>query len=221
MGESTPYTAESRNQMKPKTKSQIAIKLRVKHSWGGKDEGGDSDQWIREVELEIVEADQVIGTATLYVFNADGADAAGHSLHDMCDAHSQTTYEGGLAVYQMIGRVNAFRPAIRRLFHLEAFDSLNVLLLAQLEIEPPYRGRGIGLTALSRMIKRWGKGCTLAVMKPYPLQYVEKEAEDTPDFKNACQKLVRYYAPLGFIKIPSQRGNGPYEYGNGYYGLAL
>jgi hypothetical protein len=45
-------------------------------------------------------------------------------------------------------------------------------------------------------------------MKPYPLQYVEKDAEDTLEFKNAYQKLVRYYARLGFTKIPSQLGNG-------------
>jgi hypothetical protein len=52
------------------------------------------------------------------------------------------------------------------------------------------------------MIKRWGKGCSLAVMKPYPLQYVEKDADDTPEFKKARQKLVQYYARLGFTKIP-------------------
>jgi GNAT superfamily N-acetyltransferase len=159
-----------------------------------------------------------IGTATLYVFNADGADV---DVMDMCDAHSQPTYDCGLAVYERASRVNAFRPAIRRLFHLEPFDSLNVLLLARLEIEPPYRGRGIGLTVISQMIKRWGKGCTLAVMKPYPLQYVNKTAEATSEFKNTYQKLAQYYARLGFSKIPSQRGNGRYEYGNGHYGLAL
>jgi GNAT superfamily N-acetyltransferase len=208
--------------VKTKTKSQTAIKLRVKHARGGKYIAGwSSGDWIREVELEIIEADQVIGTATLFVFNADGADAAGDSVYDMCDAYSSATYDCGLAVYQMAGRVNAFRPAIQRLFHLEAFEPLNVLLLARLEIEPPYRGRGIGLIALSRMIKRRGKGCTWAVMKPYPLQFAAKDAEDTPEFKNAYQKLVQYYAPLGFTKIPSQRGSGRYQHGNGHYGLAL
>ena len=134
----------------------------------------------------------------------------------MCDSHSQTTYDCGEAVYQMASRVNNFRLVVRRLFHLGYFDSLNILLIARLEIEPPYRGRGIGLTVLSRLIKRWGKDCSLAVMKPYPLQYAGKDADDTQEFKKAYRKLVQSYAPLGFTKIPSSS-----KYGKGHYGLSL
>jgi hypothetical protein len=163
--------------------------------------GGFQDEWIREVYLEIVEASQVIGTATVYVIDADSAEAAGESMYFVCDDFDQNTYNCGDAVYDMAGRANEFRPAVRRTFNIEPWDSLNVLLLSQVEIEIPYRGRGIGLTVLSRMIKRWGEGCTLGVMKPYPLQYCGKDAEDTPEFKNAYRKLVRYYALLGFTKI--------------------
>lgn len=55
-----------------------------------------------------------IGEAELYVFNADGADAAGESVHEMCGAHSQTTYNCGLAVYNMMSSVNEFRAGVRR-----------------------------------------------------------------------------------------------------------
>jgi GNAT superfamily N-acetyltransferase len=115
--------------------------------------------------------------------------------------------------------VNEFRPGVRRKFRIGRWDSLNVLLISQIKIEPPYRGRGIALAFVSRVIKRWGKGCTLAVMKPYPLQYCGEDAEDTPEFKSAYRKLVRYYAPLGFAKIPY--GNGSLEHGGGHYGLSL
>jgi hypothetical protein len=190
---------------------KAAVKLRVK--------GGFQDEWIREVYLEIVEASQVIGTATLYVIDADGAEAASESIYVVCDDFDQNTYNCGDAVYDMAGRANKFRPAVRRIFNIEPWDSLNVLLLSQIKIEPPCRGRGIALTVLSRMIKRWGKGCTLAVMKPYPLQYCGKDVEATPEFKNAYQNLVGYYAPLGFRKIPCRSGS--LEHGGGHYGLRL
>jgi GNAT superfamily N-acetyltransferase len=160
-----------------------------------------------------------IGEAKLYVFNADGADAAGVSMCDMCDGYSQTTYNCGEAVYNLASSVNEFRPAVQRIFDIDPWDSLNVLLLAELKIEPPYRGRGIGLTVISKMIKRWGKSCSLAVIKPFPLQSAGKDDGDTPEFKNAYRKLVRYYAPLGFTKIPYR--NGSLEHGGGHYGLRL
>lgn len=196
-----------------------AVKLQVIRDSGGKAVSREPDDWIRSVELELIEADLVIGTAELHVFNADGADATGESLHDMCDAHSSATYNCGVAVYNMRRSVNEFRVAVRRKFRIGLWDSLNVLLISLIKIEPAYRGREIGLTALSRMIKKWGKGCSLAVMKPYPLQYCGKDAEATPEYKSAYRKLVRYYAPLCFTKIPYR--NGSLEHGGGHYGLRL
>jgi hypothetical protein len=161
------------------TKSSVALKAAVKL----RVKGGFQDEWIREVYLEIAEASQVIGTATLYVIDADDAEAAAESMYVVCDGFDQNTYNCGDAVYEMAGRVNEFRPAVRRTFNIEPWDSLNVLLLSQVEIGPSYRGRKIGLTVLSRMIRRWGKGCTLAVMKPYPLQFCGKDAEERRSLK--------------------------------------
>jgi hypothetical protein len=103
----------------------------------------EPDDWIGSVELELIEADKVIGTSELYVFNADGADNAGESMHEMCDAHSQTTYNCGLAVYNMMSSVNEFRSVVRRTFDLGRWDSLNVLLLFQIKIEPATEGEGL------------------------------------------------------------------------------
>jgi hypothetical protein len=86
-----------------------AVKLRVTRDCGGGAVSREPDDWIRSVGLELIEADKVIGTSELYVFNADGADNAGESMHEMCDAHSQTTYNCGLAVYNMMSSVNEFR----------------------------------------------------------------------------------------------------------------
>jgi hypothetical protein len=80
-----------------------AVKLRVSGDCGGKGNGYDSGSWIRSIGLELIEEDQVIGTAELYVFNADGADAADESIYDMCDNHCTATHNCGLAVYKMKG----------------------------------------------------------------------------------------------------------------------
>ena len=45
-----------------------AVKLRVSRDCGGKGNSYDSGSWIRSIELELIEEDQVIGTAELYVF---------------------------------------------------------------------------------------------------------------------------------------------------------
>jgi hypothetical protein len=74
-----------------------------------------------------------IGEAKLYVFNADGADAAGVSMCDMCHGRSQTTCNCGEAVYNLATSVNEFRPAVQRIFDIDPWESLNVLLLAELK----------------------------------------------------------------------------------------
>jgi hypothetical protein len=117
--------------------------------------GGFQDEWIREVYLEIVEASQVIGTATVYVIDADSAEAADKSMYFVCDDFDQNTYNCGDAVYDMAGRANEFRPAVRRTFNIEPWDSLNVSLLSQVEIELPYRGCCFRLPFLKPTIRQW------------------------------------------------------------------
>jgi GNAT superfamily N-acetyltransferase len=190
------------------------IKLRVTHDRNLKTRS-EPDDWIRDINVDILEADQKIGTGTLHVIQAENALECDVTLHDLVDAHSDTTTQCGSVVYDLSRGNQDFRPVIYRLFEIDPI--LDILLLAALEIEPAFRGRGIGLIVLSKMIQRWGKDCSLTVMKPYPLQFSQKEAEETKEFKRALGKLVKYYSRLGFKKIP----NGSWTRGPAHYGLSM
>ncbi len=177
--------------------------------------GDDEDEFIERVELEILEAGKAIGTAELFVIKADDAYICGESIFFLCDEH-QETYDCGEAVYDFLANDPCFRSIIYRDFLPSGSDSLDVIYLSKMEIGEPFRKRGIGLIVLKKMMQRWGKGCALAVLKPFPLQYGRKDDEDELQFKKDSRKLIKYYSKLGFRKIPSRR-----KYGTGFYALPL
>jgi hypothetical protein len=51
--------------------------------------------------------------------------------------------------------------------------------------------------------RRHQNNCGLAAIKPFPLQYEKTETEKSdPVFKRDHKKLLKYYARLGFKKLP-------------------
>jgi hypothetical protein len=197
--------------LKPKT-LHGAIKLRkIGRKW--RDENDEVLEWVR---LEILEAEQVIGTGELFIIKADDAlFVHGVSLFDVCDLH-QETYECGEAVYDLCADDPGFRSIVYRDFLPSGSDSLDVVYLSKMEIGESFRKRGIGFIVLKKMMQRWGKGCALAVLKPFPLQHSGKDVADTLQFKKDSAKLIRYYSKLGFRKISSR-----HKYGTGFHALPL
>jgi hypothetical protein len=60
------------------------------------------------------------------------------------------------------------------------------------------------------MIKKYGPGCTLVIMKPFPLQFEGVPGTyDSAEFVAAYRKLIRYYAPLGFSNVGTIRDGEP------------
>jgi hypothetical protein len=77
--------------------------------------------------------------------------------------------------------------------------SRNMLILDRLEIRPQFRGQELGLRYMRAAITRFGMGCRIAAMKPFPLQFEDKVSESTiADFRAATAKLKKYYARDGF-----------------------
>jgi hypothetical protein len=155
------------------------IKLRIKSSFGGR---GTYDDFIREIDLDILEAGQVIGAVSILQIDAEGALANGRDPLLICDGHSQDAFDCGRTVFDL--RVNRFKPKIERIFG-DLFG-LNVLFLNRIEIDPAFRGRNIGLIALLMMMKRWGKGYALAVLQPAPLRHPKDEELDPKTRTQFC-----------------------------------
>jgi hypothetical protein len=182
---------------KPISRPNEQIKLRIAFSDGGRG-GNYEDSRIRHVGLEIREGEQVIGTASFFVFDGDGSLDDGVSLFEMYDNYSQATYDCGEVVFGPAW--NYFNRSVRRLFP-QPPGSLNVLLLDRIEVTERFRGKRVGLIVLLRIMRRWGKRCALAVMKPFPLQYERVEEIDAKAFGRDLRRLIRYYSPLGFKRI--------------------
>jgi GNAT superfamily N-acetyltransferase len=74
-----------------------------------------------------------------------------------------------------------------------------LLYIKRIEIEPKYRGKGIGLAAIRRAIDVLRVNCELVALKPFPLQF---EGKVTPTNRREAQaattKLKRYYRRMGF-----------------------
>jgi hypothetical protein len=90
----------------------------------------------------------------------------GVSLFEICD-YAQNTYDCGNAVFGFDRDHKAyFSPEVEQRFDLIP-STRNILLIDRMEIEPTYRGRMIGLITLIKLIRRYQKGCSLVVIKPF------------------------------------------------------
>jgi GNAT superfamily N-acetyltransferase len=172
------------------------IQLRTTYSTKG---DGSDGSWVREVHLKIYEAKQPIGTASFNRINAEDALTDGTAVCMTCD-YSQHIYDCGAVIFDY--QTDDYSPKIEQLYGEVPYNR-NLLLIERLEIDPPFRGKGIGLFVLLKLMRRHQKNCGLVAIKPFPLQY---EKTDTPKsdqrFKRDHKKLTQYYARLGFKKMP-------------------
>jgi len=163
-------------------------------------------EWVQSVALKIVQAGTDVGRAELFSARVQDGLEAGQPLFSLCD-YAQATYDCGEAIFDF--NLEEFRPKICRLFN-NIPPTLNFLLIHRMEIEPEYRGKGVGLVVLLKVIKKWGRGCALAVIKPFPLQYEDTEGREK-ELRRDRRKLINYYSKLGFVRIP----------GTEFYALSL
>jgi GNAT superfamily N-acetyltransferase len=142
------------------------------------------------------------------------SDTYGGSLFDACDSYSGSTCEYYSAIYDL-EREGRLRCELEEMFPQQG--SYNTLIIDLLEIEPEFRGRKLGLRAMRKAMRTWGRNCGLVIIKPLPLQHrrdsdeEEEKIKNTPEFAADLQRLVIYYEQLGFKKIAETE----------YYALSL
>lgn len=157
----------------------------------------------------------LVGKFGIYYMDVDAAGNAGHHPFDMFDGLAAT-----MVYYEPLfgGPDNGPKKSVLKVMG-EAFSSQNVLILDRLEILPEYRGKGVGLVVLRRLIERFEAGAGMVCMKPYPLQFeagYRDRARDRAsewdlqmrlsDFsenkKSSTATLQSHYAKLGFKRVP-------------------
>jgi len=152
------------------------------------------------------------GRFSIFIINVELALANDESVFDIFD-HTATTLDY-LALY---GDDCEYSPEVTKALPGGERWSPNILILDRLELLPKYRGRGMGLQVLRCLQEQFSMGCGLVAMKPFPLQFeggTPAERETEPKFmtmglgefdrnqRRATAKLCRYYAQLGFVRVP-------------------
>jgi hypothetical protein len=107
-----------------------------------------------------------------------------------------------------------FSPAVRRILRDDIGPSRNMLILDRLEILPEFRRQRLGLRYIRTAMKRFGSGCRIAALKPFPLQF-ERTLDDLDlgwrarmnldllprETRSAKTTLKEYYSREGFIPV--------------------
>ena len=176
----------------------------------------EPEHYLREERGQIIASDldkknsTVIGKFGLIYVDVENALNDAMSLYDVFDSDERTLeyYE---AMYEMNGEL---KPRLTKLLKDDYFYDTNVLILDRLEVLPAYRGNDLGLTVMRQMIQRRGAGSAVVAIKPFPLQFEHKRKADDEwrqqlclaslhgDARSATAKLTRYYARLGFVRLP-------------------
>jgi GNAT superfamily N-acetyltransferase len=161
------------------------------------------------------DGEQVAGQARLFVLNADAAESEGENLFDLLDRRAETA-----AYIPLLGdEIGNFSPAVCKILGEDMALCRNMLILDRLEILPQYRGQQLGLKYMRAAITRFGIGCRLVAIKPFPLQFEGKlesaeagaigaEIQFSPPSKSvltelraATAKLKKYYTREGFVSL--------------------
>jgi len=155
------------------------------------DEGG---QKTRAGSFRVVDAQaEAVGNAPDGPSFVDVLDAESSELEEFCGLLSN---DGG------------WSDAIERALMPSGVD---LTIFLRLDIDPKWRGNGLGLVVLNRLVEIFGHG-GVAALKPFPPQFSGctdpgwKMSEDVPkEWRNQLRSLSslrEYYGRIGFIPIP-------------------
>ena len=163
----------------------------------------EPEEYLVHIQAEIVQVTEdgktPVGNVDAYVVAADRAmdegedirlvcDDIGDGLEDLCGL----VFDGSGSLSEGVG---------------DGCAGNDVLFLRQATVHRDHRGQRIGLAAVLRVIEDFGRGCAVAVMKPFPLQLstgrdrsVDVEGFE-PDDALARAKLERHWEKLGFTRL--------------------
>jgi len=189
------------NTPKPLHRKVLVFRCAYKTDMPG-DCDGEGDFYLAEYDGELFvsleddldDEEYPAGQARLFILNADAAENDGESLFDILDLRGETA-----ALIPLIGQeAGNFSPALCKMLGEEMAFCRNMLILDRLEILPQFRGQQLGLRFIRAAIARFGMGCRIVVIKPFPLQFEGKlDDRNKDEYRKATDKLRKYYARAG------------------------
>lgn len=141
--------------------------------------------------LEGSDKTEKVGSYSATVFNTSLALNMGVSLLDMADEHSQEVADAISAIIQEDG-------SFVEIDGEEPFFVNRVLFIERIELEPKFRGKGLGLVIASYLID--SLGANLVVMKPHPI-YRGAEEPTKKALQQGIKKLKAHWKKLGAVAV--------------------
>jgi GNAT superfamily N-acetyltransferase len=133
-------------------------------------------------------------------------------LFDAMDCISASTTECFEALFEH--ETGEWNEAVEDLYDHE-IPGHDVIFIETIEIQPAYRGKGVGAQVVRETIATFGASCGLVACKPFALQYAnwmdedKKAMREQPGFeaKRAAdfRKVTQFWVDLGFRNVPKSK----------------
>jgi GNAT superfamily N-acetyltransferase len=133
----------------------------------------------------------------------------GESLFHAMDSISSSTLECFEALFDQ--ETGEWNERVESLYEHD-IPGHDVVFIETIELEPAYRGKGIGAQVVRATIANLGSSCGLAACKPFALQYAnwmdedKKAMREQPGFEAKrladFNKVAQFWTDLGFRNVP-------------------
>ena len=154
----------------------------------------------------------VVGRFEALYIDVDKCAADGVKLSGVMETYSAETAEIHETLFDP--RTDELRKNVKELLGDVALR--NILVITRVEVLPGYRGMGIGLATVWRLIRRHSTGCGIVVLKAFPFQFRTGRLSDLEEsdwnkkmgydpnsqtMEFAHEKLLFHVMKLGFERI--------------------
>jgi GNAT superfamily N-acetyltransferase len=133
----------------------------------------------------------------------------GEDLFDAMDSISSSTSECFEALFDH--ESGEWKESVES-FYKHDIPGHDVLFIEEVELDPAYRGKGIGAQVVRETIATFGASCGLVMCKPFALQYANRIDEENaatqrqPGFEAKrladFGKVMQFWVDLGFRNLP-------------------
>lgn len=153
-----------------------------------------------------------VGRISGYLVMRGRAMDEGENLFDAMDSISSSTTECFEALFEQ--ETGEWNESVESLYEHE-IPGHDVVFIEMIEIEPNYRGKGIGAQVVRETIATFGASCGLVACKPFALQYANwmeeenKTMREQPGFEAKrladFKKVTQFWIDLGFRNVPKSK----------------
>lgn len=155
------------------------------------------------------ENEEIVGHVELILVRREQIWNEHESLFEAMDSLSSETCECYESIFDV--RTGDWKQAILSLYKPEEPMHPDLLFIQKLELQPEWRGKGIGSDVVEQIVFAMGSMCGLVCCKPFPIEYTgwqepyKNGAVESPEDRSKRLKMFRrvrsFWLSQGFLKV--------------------